>query len=252
MKLLIAGDTHSNLGWTSRLIDFASENGCDKIVQLGDFGFWPNEYLGKVFLHAVSRSAQNAGIPFYWIDGNHENHAMLNEMLPSTSADGFVEIADHLTYIPRSHVWEWAGVRIGALGGAFSIDHAVRVLGHSWFQEELITEENVRALVAKRPVDVLFTHEAPDQPPGRSFSLAIQDEAISTEQRRLVRQAAECSGAKLLFHGHWHRRYSWERNFGTGDIRIEGLAADVQADGRAWGILELPSLTFTGGDCWQS
>lgn len=46
-RLLIAGDTHGNLDWIGTLCKLAARHGCQGIVQLGDFGFWPDQQIWR-------------------------------------------------------------------------------------------------------------------------------------------------------------------------------------------------------------
>jgi hypothetical protein len=63
--------------------------------------------------------------------------------------------------------------------------------------------------------------------------------------RRRVEAARRATGARLLCHGHYHQRY--HASMEDPATLVEGLAADLQSDGQAWGVLELPSLGFTDG-----
>jgi len=57
----------------------------------------------------------------------------------------------------------------------------------------------------------------------------------------------------LVLHGHWHRRHSVSLVFGAPGsaerrlARVEGLASDVEGDGRSWGVLDLETLAFRDG-----
>jgi len=42
-KVAIAGDWHSNALWAARAIKTAADNGHTLLLQLGDFGLWPEE-----------------------------------------------------------------------------------------------------------------------------------------------------------------------------------------------------------------
>lgn len=130
-RLLVAGDVHGDVAWFEGLCSRSAELGCDAVLQLGDFGYWPHVPDVLKFLRRVTSSAVRFDQTVYWIDGNHENHAALCT-LPAT-ADGFVELTDRCVYLPRGHRWTWNGVRFGALGGAFSIDWRERRVGTSWW-----------------------------------------------------------------------------------------------------------------------
>lgn len=97
-------------------------------------------------------------------------------------------------------------------------------------------------------------------PPLESFRLPAEDEARSDEVRRLVRAATEATRPKLVLHGHWHRRNSYELawpveqdgQLAWRSVQVEGLAADVQGDFQASGLLELDPLRFSGGETYRA
>lgn len=256
LRLLVAGDTHGNATWLEVLFNRALEHRCDVLVQLGDFGYWPHTRDGQRFLRRVEFLAKRVRVPIVWIDGNHENHAMLRTLSPRP--DGFVELSTHVLHAPRGLRWNWAGIRFGALGGAFSIDWRRRVLGVSWWAEEVITPEDV-ATLTDDPLDVLLTHDAPAGIPIEGLPLSAPDELRSYDNRRLIATAVESTNAQVLLHGHWHYRYQFDltRIDATASkaqgrkvwetTRVEGLASDQERDGGAWGVLELPTLEFTDG-----
>lgn len=59
-RLLVAGDTHGNSWWLRCLADLAVELGCDGVVQVGDFGFWPDQ--------RTLRACGRATIDNRWLD----------------------------------------------------------------------------------------------------------------------------------------------------------------------------------------
>lgn len=205
----------------------------------------PSTALGNVDWHAE----RNGVGCVYWIDGNHENHDALAEV--DQSADGTVAINDRCRYLPRGLRWEWRGVRFGALGGAFSVDRRERVEGESWWAGEITSDADVQRL-GEDPLDVLVTHDAPDGVPLKGLGLPVVNQVLADEVRARLRSAVESTEPNLLLHGHWHHRYSHELTWPThidGELvwrstQVEGLAADVQRDRRAWAILELEPMRF--------
>ena len=55
-RVLIAGDTHGNTAWVEALTTRAAEQGCPLIIQVGDFGYFPDHPDGPRFL-AVSAAS---------------------------------------------------------------------------------------------------------------------------------------------------------------------------------------------------
>lgn len=97
---------------------------------------------------------------------------------------------------------------------------------------------------------MLVAHEAPAGVPLEGFRLPAEDQVRTDEVRRFVRAATEATQPKFVLHGHWHRRNSYELAWPVehdGELawrsaQVEGLAADVQGDFQAWGVLDLEPL----------
>ena len=74
-RIGLVGDTHANTGWFMRVIQEMAADNIDVIVQLGDFGWWPESR----FAWKVSRTAVEAGVDVLFVDGNHEHHPHLRK-----------------------------------------------------------------------------------------------------------------------------------------------------------------------------
>lgn len=254
--ILVAGDTHGNLDWITTLAKLASRFGCGRLVILGDFGFWVDgrrlaktgeRTLNTGWLNAVQARLSRFDVHATVIDGNHDNHPLARAAFPADPVSGIRTIGPNLDWADRGSGWVWSGVRFGALGGAVSIDRAGRVEGVSWWATEAITYFEADRLASRGRLDVLLTHESPAhaRTPMARFASEASDHAEGC--RRMIQGAVETSAPRLLLHGHHHVRYS-DRISGPGfSTVVEGFASDDQGDGRAWGILELPSLKVIDG-----
>lgn len=102
------------------------------------------------------------------------------------------------------------------------------------------------------PLDVLLTHDAPAgmEPKIGSFEVLPPRTAEAAWRTRwFVLTAMRATHPRLVLHGHWHVRQSRQETDHDGsEYRVEGLASDQEANPSAWGVLELPSLVFKGGD----
>jgi hypothetical protein len=253
-RILVAGDTHGNLDWIRKLAKLAARHGCDGIVQLGDFGFWPDQQrlrseavvaLNHRWLDAVAGALAQHGVWMRMIDGNHDAHP-LARACTTINDNGIRPVRDGvLDWADRGAVWTWSGVRCGALGGAPSIDRALRTEGLTWWATETIAEDDVAALADRAGpggVDVLFTHDAPMLPPGIMPLNDIQLRAACATNTELVGRAIAAAEPAVLLHGHYHLRYS-SRWRGTS---VEGFASDVEAHRPgSWAILNLPDLSLS-------
>ena len=234
----LVGDTHANRVWTASVIRTLGAEGVDVVVQLGDFGWWPQ----KGFAKYVSKAAVVAGVTVCFLDGNHENHEHLRFHTslrnPAGGPADPVEMYPSLWYLPRGCGWEWHGVRFRALGGAFSIDHGVRTPGYDLFPvEEAPTPADAQRAIEAGPADVLLCHDYPAlgyELRGRTLPAA--DARASAQVQSLLAQVAEAIRPKLVVHGHWHHAYTIERDNTT----VVGL--DCDGTDRAVALLDLDTL----------
>lgn len=201
-QILVAGDWHGDFSWASHCLRVAKEDQIDTIIQVGDFGYWEHTNDGKYFLDRLSDNAKLRGVNIVWLDGNHENHTMLRATYADAekSQEGFWKIRDNIWYSPRANVWDWWGKRLMTLGGAYSIDKAVRTFGVSYWTEEEITPEEEALAISRGKVDYLFTHDAPTTYPAPLWKADLNSEA----QRQAVSRVADAVRPSRWFHGHYH------------------------------------------------
>lgn len=207
-KIMFAGDIHGNSEHAEWLFDHAVENKVDVIISCGDFGYWPHYGWGKHFLNSVEYMARENQIMFYWVDGNHENHDILDMIVEEEGADAPIPMGSKwLNYIPRGCVFTIGSTTIMGYGGAYSWDWKDRELGISYWRQELINDYKVAELPEQK-VDILVTHEAP-----LGKTISYKDEiAISVRQRELVSEIQEKVNPSLHVCGHHHIRETWMNN----------------------------------------
>jgi predicted phosphodiesterase len=228
VKILLAGDTHGDLPHVAYLIRCAAQEGCDRIVQVGDFGYWPHV---EPFHEQVAGAARSAAITVYWLDGNHENFDVLETAVDMEAPDP-QPMLDNLWYLPRASTWEWEGCRFMALGGAPSVDKAYRVEGESWWPQELLTEPQVERARSRGTADVLLTHDAPEGVCPIVTPL-YKGDPLSQHHRQILSAVTESVQPKVLVHGHYHHRYTGA----FGQTRVEGLGRNSQEE-LSWMVLD--------------
>lgn len=234
-RLLLAGDTHGDLSQIRYLLKMAAEMQIDRIVQVGDFGYWPHM---APFHERVDGLASAEGVEFYWLDGNHENFDALEQAVDFDATEPQA-MGESLWYLPRGSTWQWGGCRFMALGGAYSIDKDYRTEGRSWWRQEMLTHAQVYRALDRGPVDVLLTHDAPEGACPIITPLYKGDEE-SRGNRLAVTAVMEAVQPRLLVHGHYHHRYSAKQ----GRTQIEGLGRDGM--GRdSWLVIEPEKWTQT-------
>lgn len=231
-RLMFAGDWHSNGRYAKLAMKYAENQQVDAILQLGDFGYWP-EYADThgPFWEHVHKTAEDLGIPVYWIDGNHENH---DQIVP-----GFGD--QWLRHLPRGHRWTWWDKTWMAVGGGVSVDKKFRTPGDDWFSEETITPQQFEHCIRDGKVDIIVSHDCPPgvlipgvhalDKQGRDVEGHMVREPIfppeqiaeSEAHRGVLGDIVTKTQAKLLFHGHYHRRYEQRAQSGFG---VVGLGMD--------------------------
>lgn len=225
MRILVVGDTHCNHNFMIwKVFNFAENFGCDAIFVVGDFGFWPNTEIGAKFLSSVSYKATEKNIPVYFLDGNHEDFFTLEDVYGGLSnCKDFISIRKNIFYSPRSHSWEWDGVKFLSLGGAFSVDRNRRVMGQSWFTEETLRLVDIENCLRSQKVDVMLTHDCPSAMDIRSIShVFYRTFAESESNRRNLQKVVDHLQPRMLIHGHYHVRHATQ----CGNTKIIGLAHD--------------------------
>lgn len=232
MRIMFAGDIHGNLEHAEWLFDHAVQNGVQEIFACGDFGYWPHYGWGKRFLNEVERMARENRIKFYWVDGNHENHDWLDELVKDEGADAPIPMGSvWLNYIPRGCVFGIGAWKAMGYGGAYSVDWRDRTEGRSWWRQELINEYKVAELPSTK-VDILITHEAPC---GKEISYK-DDIPISVRQRELVSEIQQKVSPSLHVCGHHHTRETWM----NGDTEVHVLGRD-EMDEESVLIVDIPA-----------
>jgi hypothetical protein len=238
VRLLLVGDSHANATWWARaVVPAAVRARADRIIQLGDFGFWPRHPDGRRFLTIVTAGVTRSGIPVDFLDGNHEDHASLRRRAAAP-----YEVAAGVRHLPRGSRFAYDGVRFLALGGAHSIDRPLRKVGVNWFAEETLDLADLERAESGAPVDVLLAHDTfagydlpgtlpvDDLPPWLARELTA-----SRAHRTLVREIVDAVQPELVVHGHYHSRYRARVALGAHVVQVEGL----DCDGTAGALLAL-------------
>ena len=163
--------------------------------------------------------------------------------MPIDPATGLRPIRPHIFHLPRGLRWRWHGKTWMALGGAHSVDRPMRKPGVSWWPEERLTAADVSHAISGGPVDVIVAHDAPDGyeipglpggfPPAELYQADLHRQpriglpqqglvARAHLHRQLVGEVVDATAPTVLFHGHYHVRYTAYR----GETRVVGLADD--------------------------
>lgn len=157
-RFFITGDIHGDVARLILFIHRMKLKSGDKICVLGDAGiFWRNDKKDADYIIKYWDEYSN-GVELYFIDGNHENFNLLNNLPVDENNMGIV--SDKIHYLRRGCVYEINGKRILSCGGADSVDWYRRTEGLSWWKEETISQADIDRVPAGH-YDYVFTHCCP-------------------------------------------------------------------------------------------
>ena len=130
--IYITGDKH---GTYAPILGLAEHNQLreeDVLLIAGDAGYvWDESYAGSI---ATLQQFFPGVIAF--VDGNHENHALLNAMEVCAWNGGRVHrVGDRVLHLMRGELYRIHGRTVFAFGGARSVDVDRREDGFSWWKE---------------------------------------------------------------------------------------------------------------------
>ena len=162
--IYITGDKH---GTMLPLFGLASNNDLQKedvLIITGDAGFVWDESYAKT----IATLEQTFPGTTVFVDGNHENHDLLNAMEIMEWNGGRVhKVGERVFHLMRGEVYSILGRTVFAFGGARSSDRSDRrIEGISWWKGEEPTPEEIAygAEQLKRclpELDYVITHEPP-------------------------------------------------------------------------------------------
>jgi Icc-related predicted phosphoesterase len=201
-RVLFAGDIHGNINHAAWVFKTAADNNCSHIIACGDFGYWVHLRRGQQFVDEIARMADKFGIQFLWVDGNHENHDILNNLLGKHGDTEPIPTPNEwVKWIPRGCQFQIGGSTFMGYGGAYSVDKADRIAGQSWWEGETLDQNHIDSVPLTK-VDFLVTHEAP-----LGANLSYKDEIReSVEQRALISRLVDRVQPTRVICGHHHTR----------------------------------------------
>jgi len=194
LKTLYIGDIHGDFDSMEILTRFIQERSPDvgRVVVVGDFGFFPDS-------HEASWYPQSRlNIPVYFIDGNHEDHDMLDheKFLPPTKKSQCYD-AFHI-----SRGYTETGILY--CGGARTTDQEHLLAGVDYFEGEELTENQVHRAIEfmdRDPVRVLVSHDLPQT----GFRVLFRRDSPD-RTRSLLDRLYDFTKPRLVISGHHHFR----------------------------------------------
>jgi hypothetical protein len=204
----------------------------DVLIQLGDFGLVWSSVDKSYWLDWLG----NRNCTFAFVDGNHENHDLLDALPTTEKWDGKVKVIETenkpLYQLMRGEVYKINGKTIMAAGGADSIDKLSRVIGRSWWERELWSraeEENALTNATINNIDIVVAHTCPTTIAAeilRRVDMALDDPALPNRNR--YQDKIKCPVGRFFEYlinyeiqpqqwhfGHWHEDMIIDTEAGT-------------------------------------
>ena len=199
--IFITGDTHGNVDYNKLLtLKEKKLSYDDYLIICGDVAICWSILEFPYFL-----SLYNAiGCTILFVDGNHENFTMLNDM-PLVEYKGALmhQIDKHIFHVLRGEIMTLDGKTFLCLGGACSIDKMYRTPYVSWWPEEEITFRDVDNALCNlekvnNNVDYVITHCCDTKTVYKAFHFKRD---ICSDQLMFIDKVVNY---KHWFFGHYH------------------------------------------------
>lgn len=222
--IYLSGDTHGSID-LQKVIDFFENETLlmpltkkDYLIILGDSGICWDDGRNDAW---VKKHLQELPVTTLWIDGNHENFALLEEYPQQKWHGGSVHvIKPDILHLMRGCCFEIDGRIFWVFGGGFSIDQAYRTPAISWWPREMPSmQEYQRGMDSLKAcsyqVDYILTHTAPLAVVKQLVPDVLPGEEVLQQYLQNVAEQADFSG---WYFGHWHM--------------------DITVDGKYHGLME--------------
>ena len=132
----------------------------------------------------------------YFVDGNHDFFPALD-----TSAAAPAEVAKGLVYLPRGYM----SGRTMFVGGAFSIDKALRVPGLDWFPEETVSLRQAHNILStSAAVECIVSHDCPTVVL-QYLNLFCHTDQSSCYNQKFMQLVLSKFSPKLWIFAHYHQ-----------------------------------------------
>ena len=210
--IYITGDTHRNFRRVAALCDTVESTKEDILIILGDAGI---NYFGKLKDYVLKRHLSELPITLFCIHGNHEQRP--------NSIDTYQEICwhggtvymepefPHILFAKDGEVYEFAGKRCVAIGGAYSVDKQIRLAENwGWWEDEQPSVE-IKTYVERQleqadwNVDIVLSHTCPMKYiPREVFLSGIDQSSVDNSTEDWLDVIEERLTYSRWYCGHYH------------------------------------------------
>lgn len=216
--IYVTGDTH---GDERRFRDWeymtAQLSAKDKLMVCGDFGYvFRDSDREKQYLDFMAEKPYQ----ILFVDGNHENFDLISAYPVETWCGGLAHILKRnkkgnpqIIHLMRGQVFHIENKIIFTFGGGYSIDKYIRTPYHSWWPQEMPTEDEMKEAVKNlelchNQVDYIITHTAPEDTMSRFHPEHYEEKPLNN----FLEWVRENVQYKHWYFGHLHRDEDLWRN----------------------------------------
>lgn len=207
--IYITGDTHRDIDFDKLKVFFKNKKikTHDYLIILGDAGIiWNKNNEDTIKMY------ESLNIKILYIDGNHENFDILNNLPCVSILDACAhKVSNNIYHICRGEILFIDGITFLCIGGAESIDKLYRTENVSWWKDERIIDcdiDNAKYNLCKynNKVDYVLTHCAPELIV-KKLGFKCDDSVVQlTNIHKVVK-------TKKWFFGHYHIDKTFNKTF---------------------------------------
>lgn len=205
-KFFVTGDVHGTLDirklYRTRRTIMNTLTPDDYLIICGDFGgVWDGSKEDEKLLDWYARQPYTT----LFVDGNHENHTMLNEYPVEEWRGGKIHrIRPNLIHLMRGQYYTIDGKTFLTMGGAVSTDRMLRTENVDWWTAELPSAKEIATLRQTMKdhnyiVDYIITHCAPT-----TVLPALSPYFEQDEMTQLLDEIYYSMDFKYWYFGHYH------------------------------------------------
>lgn len=214
LRALVLGDTHT---YWERVVPML-ENlyklyNFNTIIQVGDLAYLPKMWSKKMIEvnQLIIDFVDAHDLKFYWIDGNHEDHSIL-QYIDNFNSSTFNIYGKNFFYMPRGSYLELDRYVLFFIGGAETYDKHNRVFGKDYFLEEIIMRqqedfvfEQIEKIKQINKPAIIIAHTCPQEAIDDERNLLDLMNNGGTGQNKFLGEVVRRVNPIFYFHGHFHR-----------------------------------------------
>ena len=209
--IYLTGDTHGSFERVEEFCEDAMTTREDVLVILGDVGI---NFFGVQHDRGMKESLAELPITLFCIHGNHEMRPEGIAVYKQAKWRGgkvyWEREFPNLIFAKDGEIYNLAGRRCIAIGGAYSVDKMDRKRGRDWWPDEQPSDE-IKARVedalikAKWKVDAVFSHTCPyDYIPSDSFSVKRPPGTVDKSTEEWLGEIEARLHYQMWYCGHFH------------------------------------------------